>query len=267
MPQFPNSSPNPRQQSISKIADNVTGTYDLHDSLQISTVSDHIDVTVCLQPGHPQVPAELRLSSMSGSATVEVMNTTCGPRNSFDRNLDMHISLVSGSIHATLPHSYRTLLKTVSGGITANLHPHGSTTKPTDIVLENTSGTTNMTLHPHVADPRHPLTKLSTTYKGVTGSVKLTYPLTWQGQVEVHAQFGTVTRDWAGLKVTRDGPDMSAIVGEGEGRIWVGGVTSNVELVGKAFGFVARPPAEAAETAADDPGNLPPPTYGEAMKG
>lgn len=130
---------------------------------KISTVSGHIDVTVCLQPGDPQVPAELRLSSMSGSATVDVMNTTCGPRNSFDRNLDMHISLVSGSIHATLPHSYRTLLKTVSGGITANLHPHGSTTKPTDIVLENTSGTTNMTLHPHVANPRHPLTKLSTT--------------------------------------------------------------------------------------------------------
>ncbi len=83
----------------------------------------------------------------------------------------------------------------------------------------------------------------------------------------MHAQCRTVKRDWPGLRVTRDGPEMSAIVGEGEGRIWVGGVTSNVELVGKAFGFAARPPAEAAETAADDPGNLPPPTYGEAMKG
>lgn len=83
----------------------------------------------------------------------------------------------------------------------------------------------------------------------------------------MHAQFGMVTRDWAGLKVTRDGPDTSAIVGEGEGRIWVGGVTSSVELVGKAFGFAARPPGEAAEEAANDAGDLPPPTYGEAMKG
>jgi hypothetical protein len=266
MSRVPNISPSPRQQSIYKIADNVTGTYDLHDSLLISTVSGHIDITICLQPGDPQVPAELRLSSMSGSATVQVMNAAYGPKDFCDRDMITHISLISGSIHATLPHSYKTTLKTVSGGITANLHPHGSTTEHTDVVLENTSGTTNMTLHPHVADPRHPLTRLSTTYKGVTGSVKLTYKLTWQGQVEVHAQCGTVKRDWPGLRVTRDGPEMSAIVGEGEGRIWVGG-TSNVELVGKAFGFAARPPAEAAETAADDPGNLPAPTYGEAMKG
>jgi len=267
MSRFPNPLPNPRQQSVSKIADNVTGTYDLHDSLQISTVSGDIDISICLQPGDPQVPAELRLSSMSGSVNVDVLHAACGSKDSCNRKMDTHVSLVSGSIHATLPHSYRTTLKTVSGDITANLHPHGSTTKPTDIVLENTSGTTNMTLHPHIADPGHPLTRLSTTYKGVSGNVKLTYPLTWQGHVEVHAQFGTVKRDWPGLNVTRDGPGISATVGEGEGRIWVGGVTSNVELAGKASGFAARPPAEAAETAANDAGNLPPPTYGEAMKG
>lgn len=261
MSRFPNSSPNPRQQSVSKIAENVTGTYDLHDSLQISTVSGHIDIIICVQPGDPQVPAELRLKSISGSVTVQVKNVT------WHHKMDTDISLVSGSINATLPHSYRTYLKTVSGGIKAHLHSHGSTSKLTDIVLENTSGTTNMTVFPSERDLGRPLTRLSTTYKGATGSVKLTYPLTWQGQVEVHTQFGTVKTDWPGLRVTRNGPEMSAIVGEGEGRIWVGGVTSNVELVGKAVGSAARPSAEAAEIAADDAGNLPPPTYAEATRG
>lgn len=121
-----------------------------------------------------------------------------------------------------------------------------------------------MTLFPPRADPGRPLTRLNTTYKGTSGSVKLTYPLTWQGQVETHAQSGTVKTDWPGLRVTRDGLEMSAIVGQGEGRIWVGGVSSNVDLVGKVFGSAARPSAEAAATAANDAGNSPPPTYGEA---
>ena len=260
-------SPSPRQQSIYKIAEDVTGTYDLHDSLLISTVSGHIDITVCLQPGDLQVPASLKLDSMSGSVTVDVLRTACTTKDSHHRKMDTLISLISGSIHATLPHSYKTTLKTVSGGITANLHPHGSTAERSKIVLETTSGRTNMTLHPHIADPEQPMTRLSTTYKGVTGSVKLTYPLTWQGQVEVFTQFDTPKRDWPGLIVTKDGPEMSAKVGEGEGRIWVGGVTTKVELVGKAFDFATRPLAEAAGTAAHDSGNLPPPTYGEAVKG
>jgi len=244
MPLFSNTAPNPRQQSISETAEDVTGTYDLLDSLQISTVSGHIDITVCLQQGDPQTPAQLRINSMAGSVTVNVLHAICGPKNPGNRMMDTHISLVSGSIHATLPHSYKTTLKTVSGCITANLHPHGLTTDYSDVVLENTSGTTNMTIHPHVTDPELPLTRLSTTYKGVTGNVKLTCPLSWQGQVEVHTRFGTVKGDWPGLNTTRDGPETSATVGKGEGRIWIEGMTSNVEIVGKAFGFAARPSAE-----------------------
>jgi len=206
---------------------------------------------------------------MSGSVSVNVLHAACRPEDFHDRKMDTHISWVSGSIHATLPHSYRTTLKTVSGGITANLHPHGSTTKRSDIVLANTSGTTNVTVHPHVADPGHPLTRLSTTYKGVSGNVKLAYPLTWQGHVGVHTNSGTIKMNWPSLRAARLGLRTSATVGEGEGGIWVGGVSSNVELVEKAFGFdecAARPSAEAAQIILDDTEDLPPPTYEEAMK-
>lgn len=267
MSRVANISPGPGQQSIYKIADNVTGTYDLHNSLLISTVSGHIDVTIRLHPGDSQDPADLKINSMSGSIKVGVVRAAGSTKESYHRKMDTHISLVSGTILATLPHSHRTTLKSVSGAITANLYPEGSTTEPTEINIESTSGRMNLTLHPHVADPGHPLTRLSTTCKGVTGNAKLTYPLTWQGQVKVHAQLGTVTTDWPGLSVTRNGPEMNATIGEGEGKILVAGVTTKVELVGKDFGLVAQPPAEAAETAASDAGSLPPPTYGEAMKG
>ena len=248
------------------MSDRITGNYKIEDSLQISTISGSVDITVSVEPGDPQVPAELQLHSVSGSIKVTAVHPSSGMNILRDRVLDTKISTTSGKITATIPHGYKTDLQNTSGNINAELHPHGQVSKPSQINLMSASGNMYMTLHPYVTDPGQPLTNLSTTCKGVSGKVKLTYPMTWQGEIEVYMKRGTVRRDWPGLKVHKEGPRTSATIGSGEGKLWIEGHGMNVELVGKQSDIPERTGRSVVEPEGEDTAEPPPPTYEEAMK-
>ncbi|KAG6991447.1 hypothetical protein G7Y79_00052g087870 [Physcia stellaris] len=232
------SPPNPGSTTVIRSgSESVTGSYLLHDRLKISTISGSISITIAaISDVHG--PAELQISSVSGSITVNMEHLRSHPSELPDRLIDTDIYSTSGTIDVSLIHNHRTTIKTTSARIDARLYPgFASPFLSSQIQLANTSGATRMELHPLPLAPKTPLRSLSTSFNGVSGSVDLTYPLTWEGGVEVRTVSGSLKcSDWHRLHVLSTGPRTSATVGKGEGEIWVRGTSNAVRLRGSHYG-------------------------------
>ena len=218
-------------------SESVTGTYLLHDRLTISTISGSISITI-VAISDANGPAELIISSVSGSITVNMEHLLCHPSELPDRVIGTDIYSTSGSINVSLIHNHHTTIKTTSGRIDARLYPGlASPSLRSQIQLANKSGATRMELHPWLLAPPTLLRKLSTSFDGVSGSVDLTYPLTWEGEVEVRTVSGNLRcNDWPGLQILSTGPETSATVGKGKGEIWVRGTSNAVRLKASHYG-------------------------------
>lgn len=132
-----------------------------------------------------------------------------------------------------------------------------------------------MELYPWILAPLTPLRRLSTSFDGVSGSVDLTYPLTWEGGVKVRTVSGSVRcSDWYGLRTLSTGSTTSATVGKGDGEIWIRGTSNAVRLKVSHYGA-----AEIIENIKDKDKENPfnkketqesseaaPPSYEEVMK-
>ena len=236
--------PNPRSTIINKASGSVTGAFHLYDSLCITTIAGSINITIILQPAAPashRTPPELKLSSSTGNITV---HTILRPSSQLvpnpldqvpDRQYITTIETRSGNIIATLPHSKKTSMHTVSGNISVRLHPVGPTSTPSTIDVRNASGSTQLTLYPHLKQPSAPLRMIGGDYHGTTGSLNIVYPLTWEGEIVSKMSKGMVKHQWPGLRVFRAGPRFTAKKGDAVGmfgEIGIHGKGMEVNLMG-----------------------------------
>ncbi|KAL9125880.1 MAG: hypothetical protein Q9217_004979 [Psora testacea] len=222
---------------INETSNDVRGTYPLHGSISIYTVSGNIDISLIIctaEQSGTQIPVTITLTTVSGSITVSTLDLSDiamkGPRKVFRSGM----KTTSGSIKAELPHSTSTDISTTSGNLSVVLHPVNPTTR-SNIYLNNVSGTTNLSVYPSLVDPPAPICSLSTTMKSISGNANLTYPLNWEGEIECITISGDTQWDWPGLSVSRTGTRMYATKGNGDGKLWVEGKSMNVKLWGRAY--------------------------------
>ena len=243
-----------RSHTISNTHESVTGRYDLYDSLHITTASGSVNIIVNPQPAdpsssaHPDTPAELYIKTDSGSIRVETagIGTTSGGADAGgvpNRTYIASIQSSSGTITASLLHGRSTRLSTASGTIAASLYPFtnpstsNATTSRSDITSSSTSGTQTLHLHPSLNFPHAPIRNLFGDYRHQSGSLRVTYPLTWQGTVEGSTASGSIGCEWPGLRVTSGrsgGNKFSARTeGDGDGVLTFRGQSGSVRLRGE----------------------------------
>lgn len=224
---------------ISKMFESVTGTFLLHDVLCITTTSGSIDVTIIPQPapasssssGHR--PAELHLETQSGSIRVTMAPFLHDPAGvTPERIFYSSIESMSGSITATLIHNYKTTLSTMSGRIDASIYPCQPNARSL-VGLDCKSGSASLAIHPYVDSPQISLGLLSANCSSRSGRLKIRFPSTWEGTVSSNVKKDRIRHRWEGLRVLENGPNFTAIKGNGMGRLSIAGPTGGIELVGE----------------------------------
>ena len=184
----------------------VVGTFEVQDRLEIETDSAPVNITITLHTYnmfYDELPAELRIKSVSGSVTVSVLPACLEPGNLSTRRLKTEIETESGVIKATLPHWGKTILRSSTGDITANIYPHSQSESFNKIKLTS-NGKKDMTVFPHVFDPEELLSTITISCKGKGRNTRLICPLTWLGNFCVYTDKDEPKIDWPG-KAIRDG--------------------------------------------------------------
>jgi len=238
--QFESMSTYSRETIIDVQSASVTGSYPLYDLLSIHTNSGSIHVNV--DPKNASTknvkPAVLRVTSNSGSVRA-ISSTVSVP----DRDYQTTMSTSSGSINAVILHGLGTSLRSINGHIIADLYPYGHNDSRTDIEVHDTSGNIDITLHSSLSHPTAPLKRLYGYYGGISGSLTLFYPAQWQGIVQGTTLSGSITFDWQGLKIVKDGKEgwvkrtIEAVRGEGEGRLVFYETSGSTKLSGESGGL------------------------------
>lgn len=216
----------------------ITGHFELRGHFVLDTISSAIDITVSLAPPQEStLVSDSNISSRSGPITVKFIFPPGS--NTFGKHVlltDIHSR--SGNIFASLPHFGGTSISTKSGDIRAELHPYGLTARPGRIKLASDSGNMQMTVFPHIADPKIPLIGLHTKCEVSHGSVRLVYPQTWQGNIAVYKHRGPIDIDFPDVPVERTEDKISAVVGKDKAILYLKGEGKkdlDVEIVGKSF--------------------------------
>ncbi|KAL9585264.1 MAG: hypothetical protein Q9212_001625 [Teloschistes hypoglaucus] len=218
----------------------VKGHFTLRDSLTIHTSSGSIEIDLALaSSSNATGPATLDLKTSSGS--IRVATTTIATPDAIPRNKDYRSSLRtnSGSISATLVHGSATDLRSDSSSVRASLFPHGDLAHRSDITTKGLSGSTDIVLYPSLTNPTEPMRNLYAFYTGVSGSVRVQYPVQWEGKVEGSTVSGHIGVAWPGLKIVEDSNGwgshrLKAVMGDGKGVLRFKGVSGSVELRGGA---------------------------------
>ncbi|KAI4204179.1 MAG: hypothetical protein LQ350_001370 [Teloschistes chrysophthalmus] len=230
----------------------VKGHFTLRDSLTIHTSSGSIEIDLALAstPQNATGPATLDLKTTSGS--IRVATTTIATPDEIPKNKDYRSVLRtnSGSISATLVHGSATDLHSDSSSVRASLFPHGDLDKRSDITTKGLSGSTDIVLYPSLTSPTEPMRNLYASYTGVSGSVRVQYPVQWEGKVEGSTVSGHIGVAWPGLKIVEDSNGwgshrLKAVKGDGNGVLKFKGVSGSVELRG---GASPRVPVVVAES-------------------
>ncbi|KAI4104753.1 MAG: hypothetical protein L6R37_003107 [Teloschistes peruensis] len=219
----------------------VKGHFTLRDSLAIhlSSGSIEIDLALASSPSNTTDSAHLDLETTSGS--IRVATTTIATPDAIPKHKDYRSSLRtnSGSIHATLVHGSATDLRSDSSSVHASLFPHGDLDNRSDITTKGLSGSTDIVLYPSLTNPTEPMRNLYASYTGISGSVRVQYPVQWEGKVEGSTVSGHIGVAWPGLKIVEDSDGwgshrLKAVKGDGNGVLMFKGVSGSVELRGGA---------------------------------
>lgn len=237
-----------REIIIKTTSGSVSGAYPLYDLLSINTLSGSIDINLDLQEISKTVPkpAKLLIDTLSGEVhvTTPLLSTqhTAIPLRDYQSEIASH----SGSIDIVIPHGSNSTLRSLSGDISAALHPCGDpSTLKSSLSSRVNSGSTRITIHPSRTDPTTPLRKFSGSHHQQSGSLQLHYPAQWEGDITGETMTGTVHIDWPGLDVISD--DRTGWVnrrivarkgdakGEAEGKLEFGTMSGDVDLTGGDF--------------------------------
>lgn len=229
-----------REIIIHSSSGSVTGAYPLYDLLSITTLSGSIAISYFPKNSSDSdpKPASLVLGTSSGSIRVTspvIPSSELIPNRDYKNDL----STTSGSITATLLHSSHTSLRATSAHILASIHPYGNLSSPSHLSTDSKSGSTTVTVHNSLSHPSSPIRALSASHHYISGSLELSYPSQWQGQIFGNTISGSLNIYWDGVTVIKDhkkwsgGREIEAERGEGgEARLEFGGVSGSAVLRG-----------------------------------
>ncbi len=221
---------------VKTMSSDVFDTYTIDDELGIKTMFGDVDIFIYIDisTSSRSKPVYIDIGTMSGDINVtgELVSPAHQPpyRSCF---IDLHT--LSGNIKADLPVSTSTTVKSMSGDISASLHPIDPK-KTSDIILENNSGRIELAVYPSILDKSAPLRLLSTTMNITSGNARLTFPTSWEGKIEGEVgRTSTVQSYWPGVTIAREGNYISAIKGHGTGKLYISGTNPTVQLFGEDY--------------------------------
>ena len=227
----------------------ITGRYPLYDSLELITRVGSINVDVNLKEASRKkpLPASLRLTSSTGSITVDglpVGSKEDGTKSSIpDRDYQSYITTNSGSIRASLIHGSVTELSSNTGSIGAHLKPYGPPSSRSDINVKSGTGSIDVNLHASASHPGEPLPNLYGKYKYQSGHLSLLYPYEWEGELHGKLLTGSFGIDWPDMQLGHvyQGPGWKIVdgfKGHGNGTLEFEGKSGSASLKGREKGSV-----------------------------
>ncbi|KAJ9617523.1 hypothetical protein H2204_013709 [Knufia peltigerae] len=229
----PSSSPWPpfpkREHREHETSHSITGTYQLYDLLDLSTVSGSINVNIQVQSGDK--PAVLRLATKSGSVHVRfssgggLFRKPVIPEMANHRTLITDISTNSGSVSGDLVHGNggSTTISMHSGSLNLSIHTVGvSENDPvSNISTTTTSGSQYLrVISPLTSTGAVRAIQARHVVQG-SGSMNIHYPQEWEGMVHVKVNgSGSVRADGRDLTVQKENSrELYGYRGMKEGRI------------------------------------------------
>lgn len=236
----PSTSIDARDITIQTASGSVKGAYSLYDLLSINTLSGSIDINLDLQEistSNPK-PAKLLITTLSGQVHVNTP-LLATPHTAVPlRDYQSSITSQSSKIDIVIPHGSTSTLRSLSGRLSAALHPCGDPAIKSSLSSDVASGATRITIHRSRTHPTSALRKLYASHQQKSGSLRLHYPSQWEGDLTGETLSGAISIDWPGLNIIRN--DRRRIAarkgdGKGEGNLEFSTLSGNVDLSGGDF--------------------------------
>lgn len=232
-----------REIIIQTASGSVKGAYPLYDLLSINTLSGAIDINLGLQDISTTAPkpAKLHINTLSGKVHVNTPLLATPSTAVPLRDYQSDITSQSSSIDIVIPHGSTSNLRSLSGSVSAALHPCGDPAIRSSLSSNVASGATRITVHRSRTHPTSPLRKLYASHHQQSGPLRLHYPAQWEGTIAGETMSGAVRIEWPGVDIISDdriGWVQRRIVGkkgEGEGQLEFGTLSGNVDLTGGDF--------------------------------
>lgn len=218
------------------VSSDVLNTYTIDDELEIKTMSGDVEIfiNIDLSTTSRSTPVFIDINTMSGDINVTGKLVSPGHQPPY-RSCFINLHAMSGDITADLPISTSTAVKSMSGDISASLGPIDPTTA-SDIILGNISGRINLDVHASILDKSTPRCLLSTTLNSTSGDARLTFPINWEGNIELKVgRTASVRSYWPEVTIARAGNHISAIKRHGTGKLYISGTNPAVQLFGKDY--------------------------------
>lgn len=213
----------------------IDGRYRLFDRLDLSTTTGNINIEIDPQEG--ELPADLSLSSNLGSVTVRVSSEYLLRNHRAQRCFRTTVRSWTGSIFAEILLGYggSALVYTTVGAQTVSVIGQGlgPADEISNLTTLSNSGPQKVVLT-SIGPAAIPLSNLRAEHHVLgTGSMDITYPTNWQGEVHANASpVGQIEVDGEGLVYTQGrhqevrahrgsshAPNSVEIISEGTGSI------------------------------------------------
>jgi DUF4097 and DUF4098 domain-containing protein YvlB len=171
---------NSRYTHLESISGSISGKYALIDLLYVNTISGSVNINV-----EPKEKGEgesgvaiFNAKSLSGSIRADYERKKIP-----ERDYQVFIDTKVGSIDGTFIHGSKTSLKSVAGGITADLLPLESGDHVSFLETLTDSGQIVVEIQSPYKAKGIVLNKLTSTHKTISGAIDLTYPQEWEGHL------------------------------------------------------------------------------------
>jgi len=172
--------------------------------------------------------SDMVVVSSSGNIKVDYMTADNIPNRDYHLDIGCH----SGSISGTFALGDSLKLKTSSGTITATIIPQNANTT-SQINTETVSGSQDITVLPASKQPRSLLRDLFGRHVSVSGTTKVRYPQTWEGDITARVVSGSIALTGRDVRVDSDekgvvGRRVRASKGKGNGEVEVQATSGSV---------------------------------------
>jgi hypothetical protein len=211
----------------------IQGSYSLNDILSCTTTSGSIRIAVLAQePGKIIRPAAFTATTASGHCDVQ-FQTLDAP----DRDYTVDVRTGSGGLSGTYIHGSSTRIASGSGSKRVTVVPYNGSRKPSELVTEGVSGSSEVTVLPPILRSSKTLGALRSTHRSVSGSLRLNYPREWAGVFEGKSVSGSLIVEGSGLVVNPGdgGPGHKRVSGRsevmGEAELGFSSVSGSARLV------------------------------------
>ncbi|KAI9852575.1 MAG: hypothetical protein M1830_006783 [Pleopsidium flavum] len=229
-----------RKTIIETTSSSIRGAFPLYDLLSLTSQSGSMRVDVDPQEAAKVAPAPASFIASSASGSIEAYYPIDRAVSEIpDRDYRVAVKTSSAAIRGDYLHGSSTSLRSSSGSVEAILAPYGPVTQATNILTETQSASTRLTVLSSLTSPYTPMRNFYSSHKLASGSLRLHFPSTWEGEIEGWSMSGSLRIAWEGVRIIKDGRDWNgawrrliAVKGNGQGKIKFESMSGSMELEG-----------------------------------